>query len=172
MIIYEHMKMTDCKRVAAMEKEIFGQDAWTEDDLRESLCCDYALYVVARDTSSKADGRNGAGGDRPAGDLVDDAPAIACAGVRNMCGDGDITNVMVDERYRRQGIAEEMLKYLFEEGRNIGVRAFTLEVRRSNTGAMKLYEKLGFVSEGIRPGFYDAPKEDAVIFWKREEADV
>lgn len=156
MIIYEHMKMTDCKTVAGMEKEIFGHDAWTEDDFRESLCCDYAVYVVARDMQEGND----------------DRPAIACAGVRNMCGDGDITNVMVEEKYRRQGIAEGLLSYLFEEGRSIGVRNFTLEVRRSNTGAIRLYEKMGFVPEGIRPGFYDAPKEDAVIFWKREEADV
>ena len=156
MISYEHMKMTDCKRVAAMEKAIFGHDAWTEEDFRESLCCDYAVYVVARAIEDEAD----------------DRMAVACAGVRNMCGDGDITNVMVDEAYRRQGIAEGLLKYLFEEGRKIGVRSFTLEVRCSNTAAIKLYEKLGFVSEGIRPGFYDAPKEDAVIFWKREVSDV
>ena len=38
-----------------------------------------------------------------------------------------------------------------------------------NTFAANIYEKLGFKSEGVRPGFYDDPKDDAVIYWKREE---
>ena len=144
--------MDDCEKAAELEGEIFGGDAWSADDFRESLCCDYAAYVVARDTEK----------DR----------MIACAGVRNMCGDGDITNVLVDSEYREHGIAEHLLRYLMQEGEAIGVRNFTLEVRKSNTPAIKLYEKLGFVSEGIRPGFYDGPKEDAVIFWKRKEKSV
>lgn len=149
MIEYEHMKMADCARAAELEQGIFGRDAWTEDDFRESLCCDYAVYVVARDT--------------------DTGETVACAGVRNMCGDGDITNVMVDTGYRRKGIAERLMRYLMDEGEKAGVRNFTLETRISNRPAIKLYEKLGFVSEGIRPGFYDSPKEDAVIFWKRKD---
>ncbi len=149
MIQYERMKMTDCKRAAELESGIFGGDAWTEEDFRESLCCDYAVYAVARDTVS--------------------GEVVACAGVRNMCGDGDITNVLVDSAYRGQGIAEHLMKYLMEEGEKAGVRNFTLEARASNIPAIRLYEKLGFVSEGKRPGFYDNPKEDAVIFWKRKD---
>ena len=57
-------------------------------------------------------------------------------------------------------------------GRQAGLHAFTLEVRRSNRAARRLYEKFGFVSEGIRPGFYDQPKEDAEILWLREEKDI
>ena len=86
MIIYEHMQLKDCEHAAELEDEIFGKDAWSVGDFEESLCCDYAIYVVARDTGS----------DR----------LVACAGVRNMCGDGDITNVLVDREYREQGIAE------------------------------------------------------------------
>ena len=84
-----------------------------------------------------------------------------------MCGDADITNVMVREDHRRAGIAEEMLKELMERSKEIGARNFTLEVRASNLPAIRLYEKLGFKSEGVRPGFYEHPKEDAVIYWIR-----
>ncbi len=48
------------------------------------------------------------------------------------------------------------------------MRAFTLEVRVSNVPAIRLYESLGFVSEGIRKHFYEKPVEDALIMWKRE----
>lgn len=145
MIVYDRLKSEYCAKLSLLEKEIFGEDAWSEDDFRETICCDYAYYLVAKD-----------------GDEV-----IGCAGLRNMCGDADITNVFVRKEYRRRGIAEEMLKKLMTDSAGIGARNFTLEVRSSNTPAISLYEKLGFVSEGIRPGFYDHPKEDAVIYWIR-----
>ena len=62
-----------------------------------------------------------------------------------------------------------MLKQLLERGRGIDIADYTLEVRKGNEAAIKLYQKAGFKSEGIRPGFYDEPKEDAEIFWKRKE---
>ena len=49
----------------------------------------------------------------------------------------------------------------------MGITAFTLEVRKSNQVAIHVYEKLGFVSVGIRPNFYEKPQEDAVIMWRR-----
>lgn len=145
MIVYDRLKNEYCATLSLLEKEIFGEDAWSEDDFRETICCDYAYYLIAKD-----------------GDEV-----IGCAGLRNMCGDADITNVFVRKDYRRRGIAEEMLKKLMTDSAGIGARNFTLEVRASNVPAISLYEKLGFVSEGIRPGFYDHPKEDAVIYWIR-----
>ncbi len=57
--------------------------------------------------------------------------------------------------------------HLMEEGDREGVTAYTLEVRVSNEAAIQMYRKLGFVSEGIRPGFYEKPVEDAMIMWKR-----
>ena len=145
MIVYDRLKSEYCGILSGLEKEIFGEDAWSEDDFRETICCDYAFYLVAKD-----------------GDEV-----VGCAGLRNMCGDADITNVFVKQEYRRRGIAEEMLRKLMEGSKEIGARNYTLEVRSSNIPAIRLYEKLGFVSEGIRPGFYDHPKEDAVIYWIR-----
>ncbi len=64
-------------------------------------------------------------------------------------------------------MATGLLRYLMEKGDRAGLTAYTLEVRVSNAAAIGLYEKLGFVSEGIRPDFYEKPTEDAVIMWKR-----
>ena len=59
-----------------------------------------------------------------------------------------------------------MTEALLEEGRKRGMTTFTLEVRVSNLTAVHVYEKLGFRSVGIRKGFYDAPKEDAMVMWQ------
>jgi len=51
-----------------------------------------------------------------------------------------------------------------------GVDAVTLEVRASNIIAQRLYEKIGFISVGIRPGYYHDDGEDAVIMWRNQKA--
>lgn len=85
----------------------------------------------------------------------------------NIAGEGDITNVAVREQYRGRKIASALMEALLKLGRErYGIKAFTLEVRSQNTAARNLYEKLGFVSKGVRPGFYEKPKDDAVILWK------
>ncbi|MBR5317463.1 MAG: ribosomal protein S18-alanine N-acetyltransferase, partial [Lachnospiraceae bacterium] len=92
---------------------------------------------------------------------------VASCGLRNIVGDGEITNVVTKSSERGKGIGEQMLLKLMEEGCNMGVEAFTLEVRKSNEPAIHLYEKLGFVTEGVRKNFYEEPTEDALIMWKR-----
>ena len=81
--------------------------------------------------------------------------------------EADITNVAVDEAYRRQGIAAGILTKLMAAGRELGIEDYTLEVRAGNKPAISLYEKLGFLEEGRRKNFYTKPDEDAVIMWKR-----
>ncbi len=81
--------------------------------------------------------------------------------------EADITNVAVAPFVRRCGVAEKMLTTAMEWATGRGVNAFTLEVRAGNAGAIALYEKLGFVSEGVRKNFYEKPTEDALIMWKR-----
>ena len=60
-----------------------------------------------------------------------------------------------------------MLQELLLLAKERGIGDITLEVRDGNEPAIHIYEKLGFVSEGIRPGFYEKPVEDALIMWRR-----
>lgn len=77
-----------------------------------------------------------------------------------------IMNVAVDEDYRRRGIATLLLNRLFELTSTDDRRGYTLEVRVSNGQAIKLYEGLGFVSRGVRRGYYTDNREDALIMWR------
>ena len=77
-----------------------------------------------------------------------------------------VMNVAVDEPYRHRGLAAHMLEELFAATAGDGTRGFTLEVRVSNYGAIRLYERLGFAPTGIRRGYYTDNREDALIMWR------
>ena len=79
-----------------------------------------------------------------------------------------VMNVAVDTDRRRRGIATALIAALLER---IGDDAqVTLEVRRSNTGALALYERFGFRSAGVRRRYYQDNGEDAVIMWRSNTA--
>jgi ribosomal-protein-alanine N-acetyltransferase len=80
-----------------------------------------------------------------------------------------VMNVAVDDRKLRQGIATALLTQLFEIADRPGEQ-YTLEVRESNHGAITLYERFGFKSAGLRPGYYHDNKEDAVIMWRTADS--
>jgi ribosomal-protein-alanine N-acetyltransferase len=76
-----------------------------------------------------------------------------------------VMNVAVDPDERRQGIASALLAELY---RRVDARdaRYTLEVRRSNGGAIALYEREGFRAAGTRRRYYQDNGEDAVIMWR------
>jgi ribosomal-protein-alanine N-acetyltransferase len=77
-----------------------------------------------------------------------------------------VMNVAVDPAHRRRGIATALLERLFELTRDDARRGYTLEVRVSNTEAIRLYERLGFQARGTRRGYYTDNREDALIMWR------
>jgi ribosomal-protein-alanine N-acetyltransferase len=77
-----------------------------------------------------------------------------------------VMNVAVDPDRQRRGIATALLEHLFDLTRDDERRGYTLEVRVSNGGAIRLYEKLGFEARGIRRGYYTDNREDALIMWR------
>ena len=77
-----------------------------------------------------------------------------------------VMNVAVATGYRRRGVATTLLERLFELTASDPRSGYTLEVRVSNTQAIRLYERLGFEARGMRRGYYTDNREDAVIMWR------
>jgi [ribosomal protein S18]-alanine N-acetyltransferase len=77
-----------------------------------------------------------------------------------------VMNVAVASDRQRRGIASALLGCLFELTADDDRRGYTLEVRVSNSGAIALYERLGFEQRGVRRGYYTDNREDALIMWK------
>ena len=77
-----------------------------------------------------------------------------------------INNLAVLPQYRGTGVASALLTFVLQEGARIGARRATLEVRRSNETARRLYERFGFTVAGVRRGYYTKPNEDALVLWR------
>ena len=75
----------------------------------------------------------------------------------------DIHNLAVHLTYRRRGIGRYLLQGVIDEARRNGSSRVTLEVRKSNAAAQRLYHSLGFVERGVRRGYYSDDGEDALV---------
>lgn len=142
-VTIRHMEARDAAYVAELEKKVFSQP-WSEKAFRDTIDNDDYIYIVAEHENA----------------IVGYAGCIVSA-------DGaDITNIAVAENYRRMGIAEELLRQTETLVRKRHAQAVYLEVRQSNTGARRLYEKNGFTQIGVRRNFYQKPLEDALLMAK------
>lgn len=139
------MKEEDLGAVAQLEQTVFSVP-WSEQNLRESLSRPEYLFLVSEEEGT----------------------IIGYAGLLMIAREGDVTNIAVFPEHRGRGTGSALTEALLTEGRKRGMNAFTLEVRVGNQAAIHIYEKLGFQSEGVRKGFYEKPKEDALIMWLRD----
>jgi ribosomal-protein-alanine N-acetyltransferase len=81
-----------------------------------------------------------------------------------------INSLAVDPDFRRRGIARQLLAFVIGAAIRDGAASATLEVRESNQAGRALYAGMGFAVEGVRRGYYDNPREDALVLWNRHLA--
>ena len=91
---------------------------------------------------------------------------LGYAGLQTVLDEGYINNVAVDPRFRRQGVAGQLVEAFLRFGA-ARLAFLTLEVRASNAPAIALYEKYGFAQAGRRRDYYDDPREDALLMTLR-----
>lgn len=145
-MIIRAMEMRDIEAVAILEAENFSEP-WSANSFIEEIRKETSLYIVAYEGET----------------------LVGICGLVTSFDEGEVLNVSVAKEYRKQGIAYQMLQHLLNEGERKGIKHFTLEVREGNVPARTLYEKLGFVCEGIRPNFYRNPAENAAIYWLHKD---
>jgi ribosomal-protein-alanine N-acetyltransferase len=137
----------DLEDVAALEASSFSHP-WTRDMLaRELRNATVSRVYVMRDT---------------AGILLG---FCACW---FLADELHINTLAVRRDQRRRGHATRLLRFVFRQAAGEGLRRATLEVRRSNEAALRLYERLGFAVRGVRPKYYVEPEEDALILWSEQ----
>jgi ribosomal-protein-alanine N-acetyltransferase len=130
-------------QIAQLEAMCFSSP-WSEKSIFNELTNPLSLWIVA----------------------VDDDRVVGYVGSQSVLGESDMMNIAVAPDYRRKGIARTLVLELISLLSENMVSRLTLEVRKSNLSAIKLYEMLGFHQVGCRPNYYSAPKEDALILRK------
>ena len=128
-------KDVPAKELSEIEKECFSAP-WSEESFKSAQNTSFYVY------------------------FINDAP-VGYVGIYTVLDEGYITNIAVKKACRNKGVAKSLLKEIISV--NNGLSFISLEVRKSNTPAIKLYEKFNFIKKGERKNFYSTPPEDALI---------
>ncbi|MEN6423211.1 MAG: ribosomal protein S18-alanine N-acetyltransferase [Smithella sp.] len=145
-VIIDRMLITDLPEILAIEQESF-HSPWTVGMFKRELENAHSRCFCARLN-------------------FEDKSIVAAYIVFWLVADEvHLHNLAVDKEYRRQGLAFQLMEAMKEIAGQNQVVTQTLEVRESNTEAIKLYRKCGFVVKGVRPLYYTDTKEDALIMW-------
>ena len=139
-ITVHKMRFEESAAVAEMEHQIFP-DKWSERAVLDTLENEQTICLTAE----------------KAGRLIGYLFAYVAA------DEADIARVAVLKESRKQGVGSELMKELKKVGQEQELKKLLLDVRRSNTAARAFYKKHGFTEDGVRPGFYEKPEEDAVL---------
>lgn len=139
MIDYERMNKSHIGGMVKVEEECFAGGFAEKTFLRE---CDnkIARYVVAKN----------------------DGKVIGYGGIWNICGEADIIDIGVLKAYRNRGVGGGILSRLIKICKDENCKKITLEVRKSNALAQRLYKKYGFLFVGERKNYY-GNQEDAYL---------
>lgn len=143
MIIIRQMEAIDLDPVMRIEEDSFSSP-WSRKSMEQELANDQAHYFVA---------------------CTEKGEVAGYAGFWQVMDEGHIMNIAVRKDRREKGIGQSLMEAMLSFGDGLGILYWTLEVRVSNLPAVRLYEKIGFTSAGIRPGYYSHPREDANILW-------
>ena len=140
-VTLREMTESDITEIAELEKECFATP-WSENSLRDELSNETARFYVLRDSEN----------------------LLGYIGANNICNEVYITNVAVSGKCRGKGYGKILVNHLIKQSEAEKAFFITLEVRKSNENAIKLYEKCGFKLIGERKNFYSKPTEDAIIY--------
>lgn len=139
--------------VAALEADVMGSDAWNEAQIADELPRSDRTWWAAFLSSDPAT--------RTVSHQTD--TLVGYAGGWIVDGEVQILKVASSPDHRQKGIARALIERVANDARDLGAREMSLEVRVSNTGANRFYERLGLENIGTRPRYY-SDKEDAFIF--------
>lgn len=139
-MIIRRMSAADIPFAAEIERLCFVHP-WSEQSINEEMSKENSVFLMA----------------------FEDETPIGYVGLSTVLDEGYMGNLGVVEEYRRKGIGRALMNELINECKAMDSAFVTLEVRASNTPAVKLYESLGFTEAGRRKNYYKEPLEDAIL---------
>jgi len=140
------MRPADLDEVLEIER-LSHRSPWARQVFIEELARDWAHLIVLKER------RPGAAG----------MASVAFCNFWVVRDEVHVLNVATPPDERRKGHASRVLEHVIEFALRHGCRYLTLEVRRGNQGAIRLYRHFGFRPVGIRPNYYVEDGEDAIV---------
>ena len=149
-VVIRSMRSSDIAEVVTIERASY-QFPWSEGIFRDCLRVGYVCRVISVSRQVMAYGVMSLG-----------------------AGEAHILNLCVGETYRCRGVGRRLLTSLIERATAAGMGDAFLEVRPSNTAAIRLYLALGFEQVGMRRGYYQAinGREDAAVLRRALRGDA
>ena len=144
-IIYKFMDEGSVNDIFNISKECFSTP-WSIESIKAELTNPLAKYIIALDEENNA--------------------VVGFVGAWIIVGEASITNIAVTSSYRNQGVANNLIQSLIKTCLDLNCYLINLEVRSSNIKAQNLYKKNGFLVDGLRKGYYEDNKEDAILMTK------
>jgi [ribosomal protein S18]-alanine N-acetyltransferase len=142
-LTFRRMTLEDLDRIMEIEHHSFTLPWSREAFVAELTQNHFAKYLVA----------------------IHEGVVVGYAGVWVILDEGHVTNIAIHPDARGKKLGEALMRELMATAIANGAERMTLEARVSNFVAIRMYEKLGFASAGIRKGYYTDNNEDAIIMW-------
>ena len=140
------MRVDDIPQVAALDDLSFA-DPWPQGSFEYELKAnDYSLCLVAEDPDA-AEGRT----------------IVGALVIWLIVDEAHIATIAVHPNYRHRGVGRRLLAEGLLQAADRGAVKSLLEVRSGNTEALHLYYGFGFKAVGLRPNYYQAEQEDALL---------
>jgi ribosomal-protein-alanine N-acetyltransferase len=144
LLTFERAKKEDLEEIHEIEVASFP-DPWSVDSLWAFASDEQVRTLIAvRDMES--------------GELV------GYYALQYVLDEAEIAVIAVKRKFRRQGIGRRLLEEIKSFAIGQKIRKIHLEVRSENEAAVHLYRSFGFVEVGRRKNYYEAPKDDAILF--------
>ena len=135
----DRLQEKDIDQVAQIEAEIFSVP-WSIKSFKDALASEQNIYLKAET----------------------DGQIVGYCGIWTSFESADLCNIAVKKEFRKAGLGQKLLEAGIQEAAK-GVERILLEVRQSNKAAIRLYEKNGFQTIGLRKSYYTKPVEDAIL---------
>lgn len=151
-VVERLVSLADLDGVLAIEEDSFSNPTtreWYERELERPEVC--FIYILR----------------------TDDQPVAGFCAFWRVAEQIHINNLAIRTELRGRGLGSRLLQAVITEAVRLGADSATLEVRRANLAAIRLYERAGFEQAGVRLNYYNQPVEDALVlvFKKEQTAD-
>lgn len=139
-LLVREMKTEDVAAVAEMEYQSFP-DPWSQNSILETISNSLTICLLAEKAGK----------------------AVGYLFAYIAVDETEIARIAVVKEQQKKGIGTSLLQALEQICKKKQIKKLLLDVRESNQAARSFYQKAAFQEDGVRKGFYEAPREDGIL---------